>query len=213
MATATLTEATPATSPEPGEAPPLVLHRFTLEEYRKLGEFGLLQPSDKVVLLDGLLVKKMTKGARHVCTTHQILMHLAGLLPVGWFPRQEAPVEISGGPHGDSAPEPDVSVVAGKNSDYKARNTRPGDVRLLIQVADSTLATDRRGLARFARAGVPAVWIVNVARETIEVYTNPTVEGDAAKYADCQVKKVGETLTILLDGQAVGPVRVEDLLV
>ncbi len=208
MTTATI----PAPAPPLVEEPPAEWHRFTLDDYRRMGELGLLLPSDRVVLLDGLLVKKMTKETRHVTTTHQIFVTLLGLMPAGWFPRKEDPVEIRGGPRGDSAPEPDLAVIAGKNSDYKRRNPAPADVRLIVQVADTTLAFDRKGLARFARVGIPSAWIVNLVNETIEVYSEPS--GDVAEpaYAKVEVKGVGEVVAITLDGTAVGPIRVEDLL-
>src|SRR4051794_3860735 len=101
-------------SPSLGE-----LHRITLDVYRSMGELGLLSPDDRVELLDGLLVKKMTKGPRHVTATHRLMRSFHSNLPPGWCARQEAPLELPGGPgRPDSAPEPDVAVVAGDLDDY-----------------------------------------------------------------------------------------------
>ena len=208
MATATLA---PEHEPQ-AESPPLRLHRWTLDEYRKLGELGLLDPSDRVVLLDGLLVTKMTKGPRHVTATLRTQKLLAALLPQDWTLRQEAPVEVPGGPRGDSVPEPDLVIASGNDAVYQLRHPSPGEIRLVIQVADSSAAIDRKGLARFAREGIPIVWIVNLTNETVEVHTDPVRDAEAPKYAGRVIKNVGETLTILLDGIEVGPIRVEDLL-
>ena len=48
-------------------------------------------------------------------------MRFLAALPAGWFPRMEQPIELPGGPAGDSAPEPDVAVVPGNFADYEAR--------------------------------------------------------------------------------------------
>jgi len=204
MATATITA--------PVRGTPAELYRLPLDVYRRMGELGLLLPSDRVVLLDGLLVKKMPKGPRHSTATIRTYKLLTALLPPCWTVRQEQPLELAGGPRGDSAPEPDLAVVVGTDDDYQFRHPTGGDVRLVVQVADSSLAIDRKGLARFARVGIPWTWIVNLGNQTIEVYSEPS--GDVAEpaYAKVEVKGVGEVVTITLDGTAVGPIRVEDLL-
>ncbi len=48
------------------------------------------------------------------------------------------------------------------------------DVFLLIEVADSSLALDRDvKLARYAAAGIPEVWIVNMRARQVEAYAEP----------------------------------------
>src|SRR3954466_10338304 len=90
------------------------LDRISLDVYRSMGDLGLLLPDDRVELLDGLLVKKMTRGPRHVTATNRLVKHLDTHLPAGWSARKEDPIELPGGPAGaDSAPEPDVAVVRG----------------------------------------------------------------------------------------------------
>ncbi|MBX6314641.1 MAG: Uma2 family endonuclease [Isosphaeraceae bacterium] len=118
----------------------------------------------------------MTKSPRHSTVAHRIFTRLLALLPAGWHLRKEAPVELPAGPAGDSAPEPDVAVVRGTNEDYGNHHPGPDDTRLVVEVAADAraVARDRRGLARDAWAGIPTAWIVNLAEETIEVYTEPS---------------------------------------
>src|SRR5262249_9057995 len=146
------------------------LHRISLDVYHSMGELGLLLPDDRVELLDGLLVKKMTKGPRHVTVTNRIFSLVLERRPVGWFPRKEDPVELPAGPEGDSAPEPDVAIIAGVPDDYKMRHPGPDEVALVVEVAASPdmLARDRKGLARYAWAGLPVAWIVYLVNETVE---------------------------------------------
>ena len=45
---------------------------------------------------------------------------------------------------------------------------------LIIEVADTTLSYDRRiKLPRYAQAGIPEAWVVNLRRSSIEVHCDP----------------------------------------
>jgi Uma2 family endonuclease len=75
-----------------------------------------------------------------------------------------------------SLPEPDVAVVRGSWRDY--REVHPTTAVLVIEVADSSLAHDRtRKRPRYAQAGIPEYWIVNLSDGCLEVYRDP-VGGD-----------------------------------
>jgi hypothetical protein len=194
-------EVTQSTGPSLGE-----LHRISLDVYRSMGDLGLLSPDDRVELLDGLLVKKMTKGPRHVTVTQRLVHYLDAHLPAGWFARKEDPIELPGEPErADSAPEPDVAVVMGGLADYCTRHPGPGEISLVVEVAGSPdmLGRDRRGLARYAGSGLPVVWIVNLVNETIEVYTSPSRMGPNPHYDSCMVKGAGTELSIVLGEEVV----------
>ena len=61
---------------------------------------------------------------------------------------------------------------------YAGRHPEAGDVRLVIEVADSSLLYDQVEKApRYATAGVPEVWLVDVSGETVTVYTAPGKDG------------------------------------
>jgi Uma2 family endonuclease len=204
-----------AMTPHPAETPPVELHRITLDVYRNMGRLGLILPSDRVELLDGLLVKKMTKGPRHVTVTHRIFTLLLGRLPEGWYSRKEDPIELPGGPEGDNAPEPDVAVVVGRADDYGLRHPGPDDIRLVIEVATSPalLAHARQGLGRYAWAGLPAAWIVNLTNATVEVYAAPSGRAPDPRYASADVKGVGDVVSIVLDEDGtVVTFPIEDIL-
>jgi hypothetical protein len=207
MATANVT-VEPSTDIEPDE-----LHRLSLDVYREMGEQGLLLPNDRVELLDGLLVKKMTKDPRHSMVTQWIYKFFDSGLPAGWFPRQEQPIELPGGPAGDSAPEPDIAVVAGVIHTYAKRHPGPADVALLIEFAGDSqaLRRDRQGLKRYAWARIPVVWIVNLTNDTVEVYTEPSGKRRGPAYGRCEVKKPGDIVALAIGG-AVIEIPVSDIV-
>jgi Uma2 family endonuclease len=75
-------------------------------------------------------------------------------------------------PHNNSEPEPDIAWVEKK--DYSTRHPEPGEIRLIVEVADSSLADDRGyKLAVYAEAGIAEYWIANLIDEQIEVYRDP----------------------------------------
>ena len=71
----------------------------------------------------------------------------------------------------DSEPLPDISVAAGRDSDFDERH--PSTAELVIEVAVSSVALDRENAALFAEAGVKEYWIVLAAKRQVEVYRRP----------------------------------------
>ncbi len=43
-----------------------VKHRFTVEEYRRMGEAGIFSEGDRVELIDGEVVEKAPTGDHHI---------------------------------------------------------------------------------------------------------------------------------------------------
>ena len=79
-------------------------------------------------------------------------------------------------PEHDSRPEPDVLWV--KADHRRDRHPTSDDVLLLIEVADSSLRSDRLVKAElYAMAGIPEYWVVNIAEELLHVYRQPRQHG------------------------------------
>jgi Uma2 family endonuclease len=200
-------------SPPRTEIPLDRQYRIPLGLYEAMVEQGLLRPSDRLVLLDGFLVKTMTKGSKHSALTTVGIATLMAILPAGWHVRGEQPIRLPNPTTGDSSPEPDLAVVVGRPRDYLTRHPNPAEVALLVEFADSSVAEDRAGLWRYAHAGIPIVWLVNIPGRVIEVYTEPTGPVANPGYKKYEVKKPGETLTFHLGAAGpVGPIAVESLL-
>lgn len=77
---------------------------------------------------------------------------------------------------------------------YRQRRPEPGDVLLLIEVAESSLAYDRGEKADlYATAGVQDYWIVNLNDLCIEVHRNP----QGGKYRATETYQVGRAISPL----------------
>lgn len=185
-------------------APPL--HRITVDEYERIIASGALEDPSRVELIDGYMVDKMAKKPGHsfsATATHQAL---GARLPAGWLARKEEPVRI---PAYDE-PEPDISIIRGVNADYRSRVPDPVDVALLVEVSDWTLGTDRSvKLVAYARDGIPVYWIVNLVDRQVEVYTRPVKAG---RYRSRKDYKPGQHIPVVIAGQQLPPIAVDDIL-
>jgi Uma2 family endonuclease len=186
-----------------------------LDVYDRIAAIGLLGPRDKVVLLDGLLVTTMPKGPPHTAVTMLTMKALEGVLPAGWHVRVEGPVALPGGPAGrDSEPEPDVTVIRGGIRDYLVRHPGPADTALVIEVAETSLREDRKGLTRYAWKDIPVAWIVNLVDGAVEVHSRPTgpTEGEPARYQDVTTYGPDDNVPVVIDGREAVRIAVRDFL-
>ncbi|MGE3819185.1 MAG: Uma2 family endonuclease [Isosphaeraceae bacterium] len=202
-----------ASQPHPAEFPSERLHRVDVDTYQRMAEAGILTGRDRVVLLDGLLVNIMTRGDAHVASTKLTVIALQGVVPRGGHVSKEDPIALIGGPTGlDSVPEPEVLMIRGGVRDYAKRTPGPSDLASIVEVADRTLKEDRSGLVRYAWAGIPAAWIVNLPDGVVEVFTQPSGPDPRPGYRSTQAITPGRSVPVALDGQEVGAVAVDGLL-
>jgi hypothetical protein len=178
-----------------------------------MAKAGILKECAPIVLLDGLLVTKMTKGDPHITSVRLGQEALRRILPDGWITGKEDPIALPKGRAGrDSEPEPDLSVLRGTIRDYARRKPLPADVPLIVEVADTTLAEDRKGLTRYAWAAIPTVWIINLNARVIEVYTEPSGPAEPPGYRTRRDYGPEDTVPVVLDGVEVGRIALADLL-
>lgn len=186
-------------------------HRLylTVDHYYQWIEAGVFKRGEPYYLWKGWLVEKMTKNQPHVIAISKLNTRLVRIVPDGWYVAPEAPIAM-----GDSsAPEPDLTVIRGRPEDYPRRPPTTGQVALLIEVADSSLAEDQGDVLReYARHGIPVYWIVNIPHRRIEVHTEPTGPADTPIYRAIRHYLPGDEIPVVLDGNEVGRVAVADVL-
>jgi Uma2 family endonuclease len=159
--------------------------RFTVHDYHRMGEAGILHEDDRVELIEGELVQMTAIGTRHFSCVNRL--NRLFVMNVG----DEAIVSVQNPVRLNeyNEPQPDLTVI--RSRDYRESLPMPEDVLLLIEVSDTTLAYDRGvKLPLYAQAGIREAWIVDLAGETIGRYTDPSEEG--YRLAD-QIRR-GQTL-------------------
>jgi Uma2 family endonuclease len=199
---------TTVVSPEAGVGPGTrPIYRFTVKQYHCLIDAGVLRSGDRVELLEGYLVPKMTQNPPHPTSLELLRDILAARVPSQWVIRSQAPITTQ-----DSEPEPDLAIVLGPRRRYSKTHPRPADAALVIEVADTTLSEDQGRKQRiYARARIPEYWIVNLPESQVEVYTEPR-GGRAPAYRQRQVYGVTDSIPTVIAGQDLGVIAVRDIL-
>jgi Uma2 family endonuclease len=171
-------------------------HRFRVREYYRMGETGVLPPDARVELLAGEIIDMSPIGPFHGGAVGLLTQWFNELSRRRWLVWPQNPLHLDD----YSEPQPDVMLLKPAPGNYTRQHPRPEDVFLLIEVADSTLETDRtEKLPAYGRAGVTEVWIVNLNNSTIEIYREPHFTGYARK-------------TIVGPGQSAAPLAFPDAI-
>jgi Uma2 family endonuclease len=189
--------------------PPEPVRRFTVDEYHRMIQSGILKEDNPVELLEGWIVAKMSRNPPHDVAVALAQAALSIVLPQAWICRGQSAVTTT-----DSEPEPDVAVVHGPIRRYVTNHPSPADMGLVVEVSDSTLTRDRTLKARlYARAAIPFYWIVNISDRQIEVYSEPTgSDSSEPHYRQHQDFDASGAVPLILDGRAVATIPVADLL-
>ena len=148
----------------------LTKKRFTADEYHHMAQVGILAPRDRVELIDGEIVVMSPIGSRHsacVACANRALINAVG---------EQAIVQPQGSVRLDLfyEPEPDLVLLRPQADFYATRHRTPGDVLLVIEVADSSLAYDRDMKAPiYAMAGIGEYWLADLIANAVWRYSNP----------------------------------------
>lgn len=169
---------------------------------------GVFTDDDPVELLEGVLVYKMPKNPSHRMVARLLADAIAKLLPPGWHVQSQEPVTLP-----DGEPEPDVAVVRGSPRDYATRHPAPEEVPLVVEVADSTLARDRGiKLRSYARAGIQQYWIVDLASQSLELFTQPDASGPRPSYGGRAVLGAADNVVLSIGGKDLGEIAISSFL-
>jgi Uma2 family endonuclease len=172
-------------------------HRFTVKEYYRMAETGVLLPGARVELLNGEIIDMSPIGPFHGGVTDYLTNLFVSAAGRRWQTRVQNPVRLDE----HSEPQPDLMLLKPSPNFYRKRHPEPEDVFLLVEVSDSTVESDQADkLPAFGRAGIAEVWIVNLNDLTVEVYREPNFTGYGNK-------------TILRAGQQAAPLAFPDAIV
>src|SRR5437764_401685 len=168
--------------------------RFSVPEYHRLIELGILTENDNLELLEGYLVHKMSRNPPHDASLQKGMKKWLRLLPPGWDLRVQSAVTLT-----ESEPEPDFAVVRGDETAYLTRHPNAADIGLVVEASDSILPGDRDDKGRiYARAGIPCYWIVNINDRQIEVYAAPSGAVADPKFGQWADYRAGDSISLAL---------------
>ena len=192
--------------PAPAEEPPS--HLFTVADYHRMVETGILREDDRCELIHGRIVNTMPPNPPHSSASRRAARHLMPLFPEpAWVFGMNDPITLA-----DSEPQPDFFAAVGPASNYARRHPVPKEVVLVVEVSDSSLGFDQGAkLALYAGAKIPAYWIINVNARRVEVYTQPR-GGKNPTYRARADYGPRDAVPVIVGGTPLGTVSVKELL-
>jgi Uma2 family endonuclease len=153
-------------------------HRFTVKEYYRMAETGVLRPDARVELLNGEIIDMSPIGPFHGGVTNYLNELFTAAAKGRWLTTVQNPVRLDD----RSEPQPDVMLLKPSPDYYRRRHPQAADVFLLVEVADSSLTTDREDkIPAYGRAGIAEVWIVDLNELAVEVHREPHFTGYGSK--------------------------------
>ena len=143
-------------------------HRFTVEEFRKMGEAGIFAEDDRIELVEGEIVEMTPIGWRHVEAVNALTGVLADLREAGRFVVSvQNPLVL--GEHGEHYPD-----LVLYRPEVRGRVPEARDALVVVELADTSISYDRNvKLPLYARAGVPETWLVELRAGVVEVHSRP----------------------------------------
>lgn len=165
-------------------------HRFTVGQYDRMIDTGILKESDRVELIRGEIVAKMPIGDAHIAVVHRLTRLLVRALGDTATVSIQNPVRLA-----DSEPEPDAAVLRPQADDYASGKAGPADIFLVIEVAETSLEDDREIKGPlYAENGIAEYWIVNLVDLCLEIHRDPRPDGS---YSDVQTLRPGDNVQLV----------------
>jgi len=164
--------------------------RFTVTEYYKMADVGILAPRDRVELIEGEIIEMSAMGAGHAALVRRVSTLLMRVLDRRAAVGVQLPVYLDR----FNEPEPDISVARLRSDFYHAKHPGPEDVFLLLEIADSSLDFDSGPkTAVYAAAAIPETWVLDLRGNTLLVYRDPSRHG----YENTRSLGPGESISLL----------------
>lgn len=176
---------------------------FTVDEYYRMAEAGILNEDDRVELIEGEIIKMSPIGSPHSGCVNRLNGLFSQRLANRAILSVQNPVRLNE----RTEPQPDIALLIPRTDFYSQRHPQPQEVLLIIEVSDTTIEYDREvKIPLYAAAGIIEVWIVSLAEELIEVYRQAL----ANSYAEVRQFRRGENVSPLSFSDVV--LSVDDVL-
>ncbi len=144
--------------------------RFTVDDYHRMGDAGILSPSDRVELIDGQIIAKPVIGPRHGASVDRTTRALVTAVDTSAIVRVQGAVRLDL----FHEPEPDIVLLRPRSDFYSSAHPGPSDILLVIEFAESSIDYDRDVKSRvYAKAGVVEYWLVDLNEDVVQVHTDP----------------------------------------
>lgn len=145
--------------------------RFTVAEYERLYECGIISEFERVELLRGEIIEINAIGMRHANTVSRCTDVLGPVIKPNrsWAGN---PVRLPN----ESLPQPDYAVIRPGN--YAGVRPSAADILMVVEVSDSSKRFDLTvKFPLYAAAGIPEAWLFDLTEDRIQRHTDPGPDG------------------------------------
>ena len=130
-----------------------------------MAEVGILAPDERLELIEGDIIAMSPIGGPHA----NAVRRASKLFTLRLVDRAEVsaqnPIRLSA----RAEPQPDLALLRPREAGYPD-HPRPEDVLLVVEVADTSLAHDRRvKVPLHARLSIPELWVEDLNGGVLEV--------------------------------------------
>ena len=181
----------------PPESPPPAREKrkFTVAEYYRMAEVGILHHTERVELLDGEIIVRAPIGEPHATVVDRLTLAFAEVSRGRFIVRVQNPIRLDAG----AEPQPDLALLRLRADFYINAHPGPADVLVVMEVSDSTLDFDREVKSkRYAAAGIPEMWVMNLPGDCLDRLDQPGPAGYARH-------------TVFRRGDKISPAALPDL--
>ncbi len=135
-----------------------------------MAEVGILQPDERLELIDGAIDMMRPIGNRHAGCVDVMASRFMNRLGPRAIVRVQGPIRLSD----HSEPQPDIALLHPRTVFDRSGHPGPADLFLVVEVMDSSAIRDRgQKLGLYALSKVPDVWLIDLDGESIEVHLAP----------------------------------------
>lgn len=174
----------------------------TFKEVLLMQQRGILPPDNRLELIRGELVEMSPIGKTHGWVVNWISKLFNKLIEEDQMVWVQTSILFDE----HSAPEPDIALVQWKKGGKYPRHPQPDEILLIIEVADTSLAYDRKVKAPlYASFGIPEYWILDLEKQRVERYRLPQQDS----YGEREV--VGKGQVVVVPGLGA-EVAIEEML-
>jgi Uma2 family endonuclease len=165
------------------------LREFTVAEYHRLAEIGVLRPEERVELLDGAIVEMSPIGSRHWARHSRIVEYLISTLG-----KRALIAGQSSLPLGDrDEPQPDIALLAPRQYEPPHLPPSPAEIYALVELSDTSLRKDLGTKVHvYARHSIADYLVVDLAADALLHHHDPHKLG----YRFCNRLAAGDTFEL-----------------
>ena len=164
-------------------------HRFSVDEFYRMGETGIIGREQRVELLEGEVIEMSPIGSQHAACVRRLEKIFGAYFKEKVLLSVQNPIHLND----HSEPQPDIALLRPRADFYSQSHPAPRDILLVVEVADASLEDDRlvKSLL-YAKSGIKEYWIINLIEKNIIIYRNPSSDG----YQDCRIVGTGQKFSV-----------------